>query len=485
MTATSESTVLDSIAKSVREKLEARKALLPFRELLQKRSTARKPLPFYQTFLRAKPCIISEIKFKSPAIGLLKEPNLDDAIHLAREYLAGGASALSILTEEDHFHGSLSYLKAVREACPTAVILMKDFILEDYQILEGLLAGADGVLLIVALLGKEKTEALMKFAAQLGLGALVEVHNEAELKIALELRAPLIGINNRNLKTLEVSLQTSYQLMPLAQQLDLANATYISESGIKSSADIKGLLKIGFSGFLIGSHLMTKPQPGNEIKKLKLFSKTEIKVCGLTRFEDAALALKLGAWSLGFIFYSGSKRAVTASQVSEILENLKRSLPENQIRAVGVFVNPTLDEIRNVMANVPLQGIQLHGNESVAFCQEVKALYPNLMIIKAARLADYTPQQYHDPSINFILVDHQTDEEWGGTGQTVDWQKASQLKVPSHQKLILAGGLDSNNAQDAIFTVQPYALDLSSGLETSPGVKSAEKLNSFFALFNQ
>ncbi len=256
--------VFEKIAASVEARLHERKKKLSFDELCVKAAASRTPHDFTAPFLESKDCIIAEVKFKSPALGHLQATGEAEAVAIASAYQAAGATAISVLTEEDHFNGNLSYLEAVRKALPEARLLMKDFIMEEYQILEARLHGADCILLIVSLLGHERTTQLLKFAKALKLEALIEVHDEAELVAAMKVSAPLIGVNNRNLKTLEVHLDTSFQL---AKKLKPKHV-FISESGISTAADIKKLSAAGYSGFLMGTTFMKSGDPGAALSKI-------------------------------------------------------------------------------------------------------------------------------------------------------------------------------------------------------------------------
>ena len=198
-----------------------------------------------------------------------------------------------------------------------------------------------------------------------------------------------------------------------------------------------------------------------------------VKICGLTRFEDAKRAVELGAWALGFIFYPKSKRYISPESVQSILT----ALPDTavNIKKVGVFVNPSLEELKTaVQTAAAMTAIQLHGNETEAFCQLVKETFPNIEVIKAMK-----PEAALEIETNadYVLIDHISEEAWGGTGQTVDWKKAAQIHS---KKLILAGGLNAKNIKEAIQQVHPFSVDLSSGVEESPGIKSHEKLSEFF-----
>ena len=199
-------------------------------------------------------------------------------------------------------------------------------------------------------------------------------------------------------------------------------------------------------------------------------SDVRIKICGLTRIEDASLATELGAWALGFIFYPPSPRYIEPKKVAQILEQLKNST----IKSVGVFVNPTLNELKDVVATSKINTIQLHGNESAEFCEEVKKTFPLLEMIKAIRIDE--PQKSTSLT-DYQLIDSISDQAWGGTGKTVDWEKAAKI---AGKPVILAGGINPENILKAMKEVKPFALDVSSGVETSPGVKSAQKLRELF-----
>jgi phosphoribosylanthranilate isomerase len=199
----------------------------------------------------------------------------------------------------------------------------------------------------------------------------------------------------------------------------------------------------------------------------------KIKICGLTRLEDARLALELGAWALGFIFYRKSPRFISPENAGKILSTLSSQL--KAVRKVGVFVNPSLAEIRTAVEQAPLSVIQLHGDESEAFIQEVKAAFPKLEIFQAFRLDSFTKVS---DNIDFQLVDSMSQNAYGGTGTVVDWSRAAKI---TGAPLILAGGLNAENVAQAMMQVSPFAVDVSSGVELSPGVKSEEKLRAFFS----
>lgn len=234
------------------------------KELKEKQLTKDKSQKrdIFKIFLENDFSIIAEIKKASPSKGdLCPDANI---IEIAGEYLNNGATAISVLTETEYFKGNIEYLKQIRTKYPDAILLRKDFIIDPYQIYEAKFAGADMILLILALTGFEKTKALIKTAKDLGLEPLVEVHSEEEMKQAIELNTNFIGVNNRNLKTLEVSLDVSKNLARYITK----DKIFICESGLKTSNEIAEMMKLGYKGFLIGSHFMEMDSPGLELKNL-------------------------------------------------------------------------------------------------------------------------------------------------------------------------------------------------------------------------
>jgi indole-3-glycerol phosphate synthase len=217
---------------------------------------------YFAASLRAKkPAIISEIKKASPSKGLLA-PDFRPA-DLARQYEQGGAAAISVLTDREFFQGSLDDLRAARAAC-TLPVIRKDFTLTDYHVLEAAAVGADAVLLIVAILDDEALRSLREMAEAFGMTALVEAHNEQELDRAVKSDARIIGVNNRDLNTFQVSLETSERL---AKQIP-ADAIKVSESGIINADDIQRLMNAGYDAFLVGEHLMKSGDAAKALREL-------------------------------------------------------------------------------------------------------------------------------------------------------------------------------------------------------------------------
>jgi indole-3-glycerol phosphate synthase len=205
--------------------------------------------------------IIAECKRRSPSRGVLR-PDYNP-VTIARSYESAGAAAISVLTEPTFFDGSLEHLSAVRAAVATP-LLRKDFLISEYQLLEARAAGADAVLLIVAALTDEELHGLLTAARSLGLDALVEVHDDLELSRAIAAGAEVIGVNNRNLRTLAVDVEASERLISNMP----SHVVAVSESGLKTSADLRRLRQCGYSAFLIGERFMTAPDPGALLAEL-------------------------------------------------------------------------------------------------------------------------------------------------------------------------------------------------------------------------
>jgi len=254
-------TLAELVART-RARLEVARGTQPLERLITTASTPGVRRAFGAALSRpGRSNVIAEFKRRSPSRGAIRTDL--HPVHVAQSYEIGGAAALSVLTEEEFFGGSISDLQQARAATllPT---LRKDFIVDAYQIWEAALAGADAILLIVAALSDAELRALMGTAAEAGLEALVEVHDRSELERALEAGARLVGVNNRDLSTMQVSLTTSLELGPVIPDAVVA----VAESGIRSGADVRALRAAGFDAFLVGEHLMRAPDPGVALAEL-------------------------------------------------------------------------------------------------------------------------------------------------------------------------------------------------------------------------
>lgn len=254
--------ILDAIIENKKIEVEKSKGRRSIESLISGIGNMRPPRDFYKAIdPGARLRIIAEIKKASPSKGVLREEF--DPVKIALGYAKSGASALSVLTDEKFFMGSLEYLSAVREAVDIP-LLRKDFIIDPYQVYESRLYGADALLLIVSALGQDSLAELLALTRSLGMNAVVEVHDEIELGRALDAGSGIIGINNRDLRTFEVDLGVSERLARMLPGGVIA----IAESGISSGADIKRLRAEGVHVFLIGETFMKAPDPGAELKNL-------------------------------------------------------------------------------------------------------------------------------------------------------------------------------------------------------------------------
>jgi len=260
--------ILDEIAANKRLEIEARKKQAPQRELEQRLGRMETPRNLLDALRQSKIvnrkstiAVIAECKRASPSRGLIRDPY--DPVAIARSYEANGASAISVLTDEKYFGGSVEHLEAVHRAVKLPV-LCKEFILDEYQVFEVRAAGADAVLLIAALLDGERMRDLIDVIWALRMHALVEVHDADEIERAAESNTGIIGINNRNLDTLEVDLRQTERLLALLP----SNILVVSESGIRSCDDLTYLRELGVGAALIGEHLMLADDPGRALAGL-------------------------------------------------------------------------------------------------------------------------------------------------------------------------------------------------------------------------
>jgi indole-3-glycerol phosphate synthase len=257
--------ILQRILATKVDEVAAAKRALPRAELLAAAHAADAPRDFVgamRTKIAAgRPAVIAEIKKASPSRGVLRP--IFDPPAIAARYEAGGAACLSVLTDRPYFQGAPEYLTAARAAVALPV-LRKDFVVDDYQVLEARAWGADAVLLIVAALDDARLAAFEACANDLGMAVLVEVHDGAELERALKLATPLIGINNRNLRTFDVSLATTLDLLPRIP----AGRLVVTESGILAPADVATMRAHGVHAFLVGEAFMRAADPGQALAAL-------------------------------------------------------------------------------------------------------------------------------------------------------------------------------------------------------------------------
>jgi len=254
--------ILQRILKRKAEEVEAGKSVTPMAELIARVKDCPAPRGFEHELrqaLNTGPAVIAEIKKASPSAGVIRKDFQPDVI--AESYESGGAACLSVLTDRDYFKGDAEYLKQARQACSLPV-LRKDFMVDPWQILESRVMGADCILLIVSALEQPLLKELLIQAKEVDMDVLVEVHDETEMERALRLDHELIGVNNRNLNTFETSLATSERLKKMLSD----DQMLVTESGIKTTDDVKRMQDSGINTFLVGEAFMREADPGLSLK---------------------------------------------------------------------------------------------------------------------------------------------------------------------------------------------------------------------------
>ena len=254
-------TILDRIVEAKRAEVASARKSLPEHRLSELAREAAPPRDFAGALRARNPAVIAEIKRASPSRGVLRADF--DPASIARSYERAGAACLSVLTDREFFQGAPEHLQAARAACALPV-LRKDFVIDRYQVLESRAMGADCILLIAACLSAQQMAELESAAHGLGMAVLVEVHDADELDVAVRLQTPLIGVNNRNLRTFETRLETTLELLPRVPKERLV----VAESGILERTHVSRLRDAGIAAFLVGEAFMRAPDPGKALHNL-------------------------------------------------------------------------------------------------------------------------------------------------------------------------------------------------------------------------
>lgn len=460
------SNVLAKIVADKHVELETLMAEMPLESFVDTLTPSTKSL--FNALSEENAGFIFECKKASPSKGLIRpEFDLDEILNAYTPFAAG----ISVLTDKKYFQGSYEYLAYVTARVPQPV-LNKDFFVNEYQVYLARYYQADAILLMLSVLDDEQYRILSALADTLSLDVLTEVSNEEEMHRAIALKAKIIGINNRDLRDLSTNLATTEKLVPL---LDNATHDYvvISESGIYTNQDVRRLAPL-CQGFLVGSALMAQSDLEAAVKGL-IYG--DIKVCGLTREEDAQAAFAQGANYGGLIFAEKSKRCVSLAAATTIVE----SVPG---RYVGVFVNHATDIVADIANDLSLYAVQLHGDEDATYRQILRQQLPaGCQIWQAVgvsgNLPDTMTETLNDCLVDRVLLDCQVGKEKGGTGQAFNWQLLNDIE--NKEKLIIAGGINGENFVDALNT-GAGTVDVNSGVEDAPGQKSAEKLAALFSI---
>ncbi|KAK1509722.1 indole-3-glycerol phosphate synthase [Colletotrichum tamarilloi] len=450
--------------------------------------------------------LMAEIKRASPSKGIF-DININ-APTQAKKYALAGASVISVLTEPEWFKGSIEDLRAVRQVLDgmpnRPAILRKEFIFEEYQILEARLAGADTVLLIVKMLETELLERLYKYSLSLGMEPLVEVQTAEEMTTALKLGSKAIGVNNRNLESFEVDMNTTSRLRSMVPE----NTIICALSGINSHQDVILCKNDGVNAVLVGEAIVRAPDTTKFIRELCSGTDAEpepvktqplfVKICG-TRTPEAALeAVKAGADFVGICLVPSAKRCIsdeTASAISEAVHTFvptatrtTTSIPTKSATdyytasvarlsssrplLAGIFQNQPLDEILEKQKRFNLDIVQLHGNEPVEWANLIPV--PVIRAFKPSNVG-IGKRGYH----TIPLLD-----SGAGSGKLLDVSSVKDILAKDQElQVILAGGLNPDNVLEAVKAVGEFGdrivgVDVSSGVEED-GKQSLEKIRTF------
>ncbi len=458
---------LNRIVTQTRADLEQRKRELPL-EAVQRLATAQ-PRP--RNLLAAlqheqKISLIAEVKRASPSRGLLA-PHLNP-VKLARSYEANGAAAISVLTEPHFFLGSPDHLTAIKQSVGVPV-LRKDFIIDEYQVYESRVWGADAILLICAILDDAQLHHLLDVAYEQRMHCLVEVHSREEAQRAVAAGATIIGVNSRDL----VTFQVNPYLMRELRRIIPADHVVVAESGIHSPADARRLARYDIQAMLVGESLVVSHAVPEQVRSLLWGANesTQVKICGLRTLEHMRAAIDAGADMLGLMFYDPSPRHVQPQQAQALLQAIENGPVASDV--VGVFVNRDAAYINEVVQQVGLHIVQLHGDEPPELCHRI--IRPVIKALRPQDMADTGKVRAYREVAWRILLDTPT-HKWGGSGVTHDWSIAH--AAAQAMPILLAGGLTPENIEEAIQQVHPWGVDVSSGVETN-GSKDTGKIRAF------
>ncbi|WP_194089172.1 bifunctional indole-3-glycerol-phosphate synthase TrpC/phosphoribosylanthranilate isomerase TrpF [Vibrio hibernica] len=475
-------TVLAQIVADKRLWVEERKIQQPLESFKQQLTPSDRS--FFDALNTGKTEFILECKKASPSKGLIRDDF--DLDYIASVY-ANHASAISVLTDSKYFQGDFEFIPQVRNQV-TQPVICKDFMIDEYQVYLARHYQADAILLMLSVLNDDEYRHLANVATSLNLGYLTEISNEEELERAIELKAPVVGINNRNLRDLSITLKRTKELAPRLPK----GTIVISESGIHNHQQVKELSHYA-NGFLIGSSLMSEDNLELAVRRVLL---GENKVCGLTHPDDANHAYQAGSVYGGLIFVKHSKRCVD-------IETARLIMSGAPLHYVGVFQNlgslknqlvknkslqsHSLDEIAQIANQLGLAAVQLHGNETQADITKLRSLLPKSIKIWKAYGVSNTLPTLLEKHVDKHLLDAQVGNQSGGTGMSFDWNLLEEYSrtgtgetSTSHRaRIMLAGGLSPDNIVEA-GQLGCIGLDLNSGVEFEPGKKDPAKLDAAF-----
>lgn len=411
--------------------------------------------------LASPPAVIAEIKHRSPSAGVLLPDAALRVEEVARSYRRGGAAALSVVVEQDYFGGEPAWIARAKAASGLPV-LMKDFIVDEAQLDFARSLGADAVLLIAAALSDGELDRLHRAARARGLAVLVEAHDAAEVRRALAVSPEIVGVNARDLRTFAVDLAGA----EAAGREIPGGIVRVAESGLKTAADVARLVAAGWGAFLVGETLLKSGDGAKAIRYLLGRGTTEVKVCGLTREEDVASCLAHGVDWIGLIFSPHSPRRLTLDRGRALAEKARGAKG-----VVAVFSGNTSEEIRAAAAYVRPDSVQLSDPPGTVEPPAGPAVWQTVGVGR-----DDLEAALSWPG-DVLHFDSAVAGRTGGTGTPFDWSRIRTLGV--RRPFVVAGGLRAANVQGAIRAAHPFAVDTASGVESSPGIKSAAQIAAF------
>ena len=489
------------------------------------------PIPFVDRLKAQTPALMAEIKRASPSKGPIALST--NAAQQALTYALSGASVISVLTEPTWFKGSLLDLRLARQAVDSLpnrpALLRKDFVLDEYQIAEARLHGADTVLLIVAMLPPTRLRALYDYSLSLGMEPLVEVNNAREMEAALGLGARVIGVNNRNLHDFQVDMGTTTRLADMVKGQDVILCAL---SGITGPEDVRQYVQQGVGAVLVGEALMRAKDTRAFIAELLDRAQDPepdtlwpplVKICGIRTTEEAIGSANAGAAMLGLMFVPTSKRCISLERAQAISLAI-RGLPVSSTSTashkssdgtqnepwftfharrlsqavgtigrpllVGVFQDQPLSFILHCVAAAQLDLVQLHGSEPLEWGKRIPVPVIRVFHVDAdgRGLQNITRPSLH----HHVLLDTAVSPGGlsGGGGKIFDWEFAKRVVrvgevgatggASSPLPIVLAGGLTADNVTEAVSVVSPWAVDVSGGVESEDGTrKDLDKVKRF------
>ncbi|MBI4439778.1 indole-3-glycerol phosphate synthase TrpC [Candidatus Woesearchaeota archaeon] len=456
---------LNEIVRIKQRELEASKRKAPLASLTPKIRKANHS--FMKAIISKKPSIIAEIKSASPSEGKIR--HFFSPVAVAEEYGRADIQAISVLTEKKYFGGDITLIQKVKNASKKPV-LRKDFIIDEYQVYESRFYGADAILLIAEILSLKKINRFLDIAERLGMDAIVEAHEPEALIRALKSKAKIMGVNNRNLDTLETDKRT---VSRLAEKIPKGRIL-VAESGIESPIDI-ALLPKNVRAVLIGTSIMRSDSIRTKLKELTSKS-VKVKICGNSGIRDAGAALKSGADLLGFI--------INVSDAPDNLSIREAGRITSKINAKGKIVAVTrtknLGEIRGICSKLSPDVVQLHGEISIPGLKNLRKEFPNIILMKSISVTGKGAIKKalgYEPYCDIILL----DSKHGGSGKTHDWSVSREIVKKCKCPVFLAGGLNPDNVAKAIKMVKPFGVDVNSGVRLKPRIKDHGKIKKFIA----